>query len=70
MPDWNVAVIDARWVSGWLNWRAYWISACMSPTLIAPLEIRSPPTTAIRMNCTFPMKTIIGWIRLAVNWAE
>ena len=47
MPDWNVAVIDASCVSGIENWRAYWIIACMSPTEIAPLEICSPPTTAI-----------------------
>ena len=69
IPDWNVAVIEARCVSGWLNCRAYWIRACMSPTDIAPEEIRNPPTTAIRMNWMLPMKTIIGWIRLAVNWA-
>ena len=69
MPDWNVAVIEARCVSGCENWRAYWIIACMSPMVIAPLEIRSPPTTAIRTNWTLPMNTITGWIRLDMNWA-
>jgi hypothetical protein len=34
MPDWNVAAIEARCVSGWENWRAYWIMACMSPMLM------------------------------------
>ena len=69
MPDWNVAAIEARCVSGWENWRAYWIIACMSPTLSDPDEICSPPTTAIRMYWTLPMNSIAGWIRLAMNWA-
>ena len=70
MPDWNVAVIDASCVSGIENWRAYWIIACMSPTEIAPLEICSPPTTAIRTNWMLPKNTISGWIMPAVNWAS
>jgi hypothetical protein len=69
IPDWSVAVIDASCVSGIENWRAYWIIACMSPTEIAPLEIRSPPTTAISTNWMLPKKTINGWIVPAVYWA-
>ena len=69
MPDWNVAAIEARCVSGWENWRAYWIIACMSPMLSEPDEICRPPTTAIRMYWTLPMKSIAGWIRLAMNCA-
>ena len=66
-PDWNVAVIDASCVSGIENWRAYCIIACMSPTEIAPLEIRRPPTTAISTNWMLPKNTINGWIVPAVN---
>ncbi len=39
--------MDATWVSGWVNWREYWMNACTSPRLIAPLATRSPPTTAM-----------------------
>ena len=39
--------IEATWVSGWVNWREYWMKAWTSPRLIAPLETRSPPTTAM-----------------------
>ena len=69
MPDWNVAVIEASCVSGIENWRAYWIIACMSPIVIAPLEIRRPPTTAISTNWMLPKNAINGWIIPAVNWA-
>ena len=33
-------------VSGWVNWREYWMNACTSPSEIAPDATRSPPTTA------------------------
>ena len=69
MPDWNVAAIDARLVIGWANWRAYWIIACMSPMLSVPLAIFRPPTTAIRTYWMLPMKIVMGWIRLEMNWA-
>ena len=39
--------IEATWVSGWVNWREYWMKAWTSPRLIVPLATRSPPTTAI-----------------------
>ena len=39
--------MDATWVSGWVNWREYWMNACTSPRLIAPLATRRPPTTAM-----------------------
>ena len=39
--------IEATWVSGWVNWREYWMKACTSPRLIVPLATRSPPTTAM-----------------------
>ena len=34
-------------VSGWVNWRVYWMNACTSPSDSDPLATRSPPTTAI-----------------------
>ena len=37
MPDCSTLIIDATWVSGWVNWREYWMNACTSPMLIAPL---------------------------------
>ncbi len=64
-----MADIDASCVSGCENWRAYWIIACMSPTEIAPLEIRRPPTTAISTNWMLPKNTISGWIIPDMNWA-
>ena len=64
-----MAAIDASWVSGCENWRAYWIIACMSPMFIVPLEIFRPPTTAIRMNWMLPRKIVIGWMRLDMNCA-
>ena len=39
--------IEATWVSGWVNWREYWMNACTSPRLIVPEATRSPPTTAM-----------------------
>ncbi|RAO55827.1 hypothetical protein ONO86_00904 [Micromonospora noduli] len=46
-PDWSRLAIEASWVSGWVNWREYWMKACTSPRLIVPEATRSPPTTAI-----------------------
>ena len=31
MPDCSTLAIDASWVSGWVNWREYWMNACTSP---------------------------------------
>ena len=45
-PDWSRLTIEASWVSGWVNWREYWMNACTSPRLIAPEATRSPPSTA------------------------
>ncbi len=59
MPDWKTFIIDASWVSGIENWREYWMKACTSPTLIAPLETRSPPTTATSTYCMLP-RNIVG----------
>ena len=39
--------IDATWVSGWVNWREYWMKAWTSPRLIEPVATRKPPTTAM-----------------------
>ena len=46
-PDCSRLAIEATWVSGWVNWREYWMNACTSPSDIAPLATRSPPSTAI-----------------------
>ncbi len=46
-PDWNTLSIVATWVSGWVNWREYWMNACTSPSDIVPDETRRPPTTAM-----------------------
>jgi hypothetical protein len=69
MPDWKTFIIDASWVSGIEKLRAYWTKACTSPTVIAPLETRSPPTTATSTYCTLPRKNVSGCIRLDMNWA-
>ena len=45
-PDWSRLVIDATVVSGWVNWREYWMNACTSPSDRLPLATRRPPTTA------------------------
>ena len=39
--------MEATWVSGWVNWREYWMNACTSPSEIDPLATLSPPRTAI-----------------------
>ena len=46
-PLWSRFIIDATWVSGWVNCRLYWMNACTSPSETAPLATRSPPSTAI-----------------------
>ena len=46
-PDWSRLSIDATWVSGWVNWREYWMNACTSPSDIVPLATRRPPSTAM-----------------------
>ena len=35
-PDWSTLAIEATWVSGWVNWREYWMNAWTSPRLIVP----------------------------------
>ena len=35
-PDCSRFDIDATWVSGWLNWREYWMNACTSPSDMLP----------------------------------
>jgi hypothetical protein len=39
--------MDPSWVSGWVNWREYWMKAWTAPMLRAPEATCSPPTTAI-----------------------
>jgi hypothetical protein len=39
--------IDATWVSGWVNWREYWMNAWTSPRLIDPLATLIAPRTAM-----------------------
>ena len=46
-PDCSRLAIEATWVSGWVNWREYWMNAWTSPRLIEPVATRRPPTTAI-----------------------
>ena len=46
-PDWSRLIIDATWVSGWVNCREYWMNAWTSPRLMVPLATRRPPSTAI-----------------------
>ena len=69
MPDWNTLTIDATCVSGWVNWREYWMNAWMSPMVIAPFATRSPPTTAIATKLRLPMNIIAGWITPEMNCA-
>ena len=69
MPDWNTLSIDASCVSGWVNWREYWMNAWMSPIDIAPDETFSPPITAIATKFRLPRNIIAGWIVPARNWA-
>ncbi len=38
----------ATCVSGWLNWREYWMNAVTAPSVSEPPAISSPPTTATR----------------------
>ena len=45
-PDCSVLYMPATWVSGWLNWRTYWMKAWMLPRVIWPVATCSPPTTA------------------------
>lgn len=33
-------------VTGWLNWREYWMNACTSPSVRLPDATRSAPITA------------------------
>ena len=46
-PDCSRLVIDATWVSGWVNCREYWMNAWTSPREIEPLATLIPPRTAI-----------------------
>ena len=47
MPDCITLIIDASCVSGWVNWREYWMKAWMSPMVIWPDDTRSPPMRAM-----------------------
>ena len=46
-PDCSRLAIEAIWVIGWVYIREYWMNACTSPSVIAPLVTRRPPITAI-----------------------
>ena len=46
-PDCSRLIIEPICVSGWVNWREYWMNACTSPRRQLPEATRSPPTTAI-----------------------
>ena len=69
MPDWNTFIIEASCVSGMENVREYWMNAWTSPTVIAPLVTRKPPTIATITYCTLPMNIVAGCIRLDMNCA-
>ena len=69
MPDWKMFIIEASWVSGMEKVREYWMKAWMSPTLIAPLATRRPPTTATITYCRLPRNMVAGCMRLDMNWA-
>ena len=47
-PDWSMLAMLATWVSGWLNWREYWMKACTSPSESWPEATWRPPTTATK----------------------
>ena len=42
MPDCSTLAIDASCVSGWVNWREYWMNACTSPRVSAPDDDLQP----------------------------
>ena len=46
-PDCSRFIIEATVVSGWVNWRVYWMNACTSPSDSEPDATRRPPITAI-----------------------
>ena len=69
MPDCSTFAIDATWVSGWVNWREYWMNACTSPSDSAPDDTRSPPMTAMATKFRLLRNIIAGWIRPEMNWA-
>ncbi len=69
MPLWKTFIIDASWVRGMANEREYWMNACTSPTVMAPLDTRSPPTTATSTYWTLPKNIVSGCMRLDMNCA-
>ena len=60
-------IIDAICVSGWENWREYWMKACTAPSVSAPTATRSPPTTAMATKPRFPMTIMVGMIDPEMN---
>ena len=69
MPDWRTLAIDAICVSGWVNWREYWMKAWMSPMRDGARDTRSPPTTAMATKLRLPMNIMAGWMSPEMNWA-
>ena len=69
MPDCITLNIEASWVSGWVNWREYWMNACTSPRDMAPDATRNPPITAMATKLRLPKNIIAGWMVPAMNWA-
>ncbi|SLH31282.1 Uncharacterised protein [Mycobacteroides abscessus subsp. abscessus] len=68
-PDCSRFTIVPIWVSGWLNWREYWMKACTSPSESCPVATRRPPTSATSTKLTFPRNMIEGMIRPEMNCA-
>ena len=69
MPDCSTLAIDASCVSGWVNWREYWMNAWTSPMVMAPEETRRPPITAMATKLRLPRNIIAGWMIPEMNWA-
>ena len=68
-PDCSRFAMEASWVIGWLKFCEYWMKAWTSPSVMVPLVILSPPTTAMMTKLRLEMTRMTGWMVPEIHWA-
>ena len=68
-PDCSRWIMAATCVSGWVNWREYWMKACTSPMLRVPDATRSPPIDGHEHVVDVGHEHHTGWITPEMNCA-
>ena len=61
--------MEASWVMGWVYCWEYWMKAWTSPSVMVPLVILTPPTTAMTTKLRLATTRMAGWMVPEIHWA-